>query len=193
MIESSNHIYFLTYLQTGEFEYPIGKTDLYYSISESQLTLVSKPQVGVPFIPRTDIYDITPELSGADVKVLITQFLTENISNLGYGYPWYVKSDLFTEEEFRSMVSKAESMIDNHKAKAKLNTSILTEVCEKYKLRPEPYNDSGTSWQAQCPSGRAHWIAISTENNTWGCGYCRKKGGIPELVEWMEEIRESKN
>jgi hypothetical protein len=159
-------------------------------INGSHLTLVSKPKEGVPFIPRTEYYLIPDELLYVDDKALITLFLTENLSNLGYGYPWYVKSDLFTKEEFRRMVSNAESMIDERKAK--LNTSILTEVCEKYKLRPEPCNKTGTSWQAQCPSGRAHWIAISTENDTWGCSYCRKKGGIPELVEWMEEIRASK-
>ncbi len=192
MSDQSNITHFLTYLQTGEFDCPIGETDLFYSITEGYLTLVSKPKEGVRFIPRTEEYPIPEELSGANDKTLLKLFLTENLSNLGYGYPWFVKSNLFTKEEFNSIVSNSIKLIDERKEKARLNTSILTEVCEKYKLRPEPCSNDGTSWQAKCPSGRAHWIAISTEDNTWGCGYCRKKGGIPELVEWMEEIRSGK-
>mgnify|MGYP005748884429 CR=1 FL=1 len=191
-MEISTHTYFLTYKQTGEFDWPMGETDLSYSIEGDQLTLVSKPKEVARFDPQTDIYTIPLELADANDKTLLKFFLTEYLSHLGYGYPWYVKSELFTEAEFNSMRSNAIDMIDARKAKARQNTSILTEVCEKYKLRPEPCNSDGTSWQAQCPSGRQHWIAITTEDNLWGCGYCRKKGGIPELVEWMEEIRAAK-
>ena len=30
---------------------------------------------------------------------------------------------------------------------------------------------------------------IVTKTDTWGCGYCRRKGEIPELKAWLKEIK----
>ena len=34
---------------------------------------------------------------------------------------------------------------------------------------------------------------VSTENDEWGCGYCRRKGGIAELESWLQEMKIKKD
>jgi hypothetical protein len=62
--------------------------------------------------------------------------------------------------------------------------------CEEKNLYPEPEDHSPDSWKANCPSGRQHHIMISTSSpssHCWGCGYCKKKGGLEELKQWVEK------
>ncbi|MFD2246653.1 hypothetical protein [Pontibacter ruber] len=192
MITSNNYTYFLTYDQTGEWDIELGETNLSYSLSKNELNVISEFKADKKmsfFKDSINVHHKVFHQEPADVRTALTAFLIEHLSDLGYGHPWYVRSDMFTKVEFDDMLNAAIKLIRERKAKARLNTSELTQVCETYKLNPEPCNDTGTSWQASCPSRRGHWIAISTESNTWGCGYCRKKGGINELAEWIEEIK----
>lgn len=68
-------------------------------------------------------------------------------------------------------------------AEALRNPPPIVISARELRLSPRPAGQNGTSWVANCPSGRGHSIMISSASNTFGCGYCREKGGTVELVK----------
>jgi hypothetical protein len=187
-------VHFLTYEHIGDWEISLGETDLYYVLEKDKLIMTSKFKADPKVALKDSITLYHKELLKVqlDVKGLLKEFIIEYLSNIGYGYPWYLGSKMFTKEEFSEMLDSAMKLIELRKEKASLNTSEITEVCVEYRLRPEPVNDDGTAWKANCPSGRGHWIHISSGQSLWYCGFCKMKGGIEELVEWIQEVKASK-
>lgn len=67
--------------------------------------------------------------------------------------------------------------------------SPIIEAAKAWGLEPKPAGHDPHAWTANCPSGRNHWIMISTTANEFGCGYCRRKGGPDELRRFCAENR----
>ncbi len=132
----------------------------------------------------------TPDNSCTDDIASLKSFLIEFFSYSGncFGYPVYSYSELFTEDEFNQLLRKGIDNINNQKNKIKESGQghPLIRYCEEQKLYPIPFDQTAHSWRANCPSGRAHSIEISTSTGTWGCGYCAKKGGLEELKGWID-------
>jgi hypothetical protein len=55
-------------------------------------------------------------------------------------------------------------------------------------LDPKPGCEESAMWTAGCP-GRSHHLAIHAVHNEFYCGYCVRKGGIPELEYFCTERR----
>jgi hypothetical protein len=47
------------------------------------------------------------------------------------------------------------------------------DMLYEYNLDPEPTGDNLHNFEARCPTGRPHYMKVSTRSNEWGCGYCR--------------------
>jgi len=123
----------------------------------------------------------------------LEEFLTDLFSFRGklHGNPWFEKSEMITESEFNEIKKLGSERMTERKNKVKEigQNNPLIIYCREQKLYPEPEGDSPHGWKANCPSGRQHHIMISTsspEDHSWGCGYCKKKGGIEELKQWVE-------
>jgi hypothetical protein len=96
---------------------------------------------------------------------------------------------MIDKERFDLCKKKANEIIDEriNKIKEAGKNHPLIRYCSDRNLYPEPEGSSPHNWQANCPSDRAHHFYISTHSSTWGCGYCKRKGGLEELKEWMKE------
>lgn len=66
--------------------------------------------------------------------------------------------------------------------------SPLLDAARRLGLNPTPNGDGKVHWVARCP-GANHTLTISTATETFGCGYCKRKGGISELEEFVESRR----
>lgn len=53
-------------------------------------------------------------------------------------------------------------------------------------LTPEPVGER--SWVANCP-GTGHTLMLGTSSETFGCGYCKAKGGPDELHAFVARMR----
>jgi len=109
------------------------------------------------------------------------------------GYPEFEKSAVFTEQEFNTII---QTMIDEKQAiieQAKAKQTPLIAYLRTKQLFPRPTGNNPNSWIAKCPCGGQHYIMIVTTTDTWGCGYCRRKGGIAELESWLQEIKIKKD
>ncbi|WP_299397161.1 hypothetical protein [uncultured Gelidibacter sp.] len=103
------------------------------------------------------------------------------------GYPKFENSSVFTEQEFDGIVQSIKDEKDAISKKSLENITPLITYLKENNLNPVPSGYSPTNWNAQCPSGRGHSIMVSTKSDEWGCGYCRRKGGIAELESWLHE------
>jgi len=80
----------------------------------------------------------------------------------------------------------------NHRAAIQAEVeepSPILVMARSLGMIPRPAGHSATAWEANCPSGGQHSIMISTTSHTFGCGYCRRKGGADELRSWWLERR----
>jgi hypothetical protein len=103
------------------------------------------------------------------------------------GFPLFEKSDVFTEQEFNSIVKSIKDEKYYFIEKAKENKTPLISFLEERVLNPQPTNELN-SWVTKCPCGGNHSIMIVTIEDEWGCGYCKRKGKLPELKSWLQEI-----
>lgn len=109
------------------------------------------------------------------------------------GYPIFEKSMVFTKQEFNSII---QTMKDEKHAiieQATAKQTPLIEYLRTKQLYPRPSGNNPNSWIANCPCGGKHFIMIVTTTDTWGCGYCRRKGKIAELEKWLQEIKSKKD
>lgn len=109
---------------------------------------------------------------------------------LGFtGQPLYRSSNLFTEQEFMAFVDEAERELEEigKRAEKMIGSNELLSYFQEKKLFPRSHDKNLKHWTASCPSGRGHPVMISSQSNEWGCGYCRRKGGLAELKAWLAE------
>jgi hypothetical protein len=64
---------------------------------------------------------------------------------------------------------------------------IIT-LSRKLGLDPRPTGQNDRDWIADCPR-RKHSMMISPGSNQFGCGYCRRGGGVADLQAFYDEVR----
>jgi hypothetical protein len=64
----------------------------------------------------------------------------------------------------------------------------IVEAARSLGLSPRPSGGKPTSWQANCP-GTNHWLMVHAGTGEWGCGWCKRKGGVDELQRFVEARR----
>jgi len=189
------HKHFVTFNQEHFMGFTCFETTIsYHFISKTELSILRIDQslFGSSNSSKKTIvfqldHPVINEING------IKEFLTDLFSFRGklHGNPWFEKSEMITESEFNEIKKLGSERMTERKNKVKEigQNNPLIIYCREQKLYPEPEGDSPHGWKANCPSGRQHHIMISTsspEDHSWGCGYCKKKGGIEELKQWVE-------
>ncbi|TXB66199.1 hypothetical protein FRY74_06395 [Vicingus serpentipes] len=107
-----------------------------------------------------------------------------------FGYGRYGRSNVFTEIEFDLIVKEILEIPEKNKKAALNNITPFITFLEESNLNPIPTGYTEKSWVAKCPlSNGKHFIMVTTTDDEWGCGYCRKKGSQKDLELWIEEIR----
>ena len=107
------------------------------------------------------------------------------------GFAWpdsFHEAGLMTEAEYTAIINiiKVERE-GNRDAAQKARTEIIA-LADELELRPEPTGTGEDQWQANCP-GTNHHLFIVSSTNSFGCGYCRRKGGPDELRTFVEDRR----
>ena len=178
------YLHLLTYNQEFMFmEY--GHCEIYYKINEHTLYLLKIDQQDHSIKELV----IPLNLNLTTIDAILTYFLKEQFFKnvfFGEGKLIYEKSEQFSEDYFNSIQKE---LNDAYRQKIKLiedaaKNNDLINFCRTIHLQPTPDGIHATNWTAQCLSKGNHHLLLSTVTNEWGCGYCRKKGGLPELKEW---------
>lgn len=183
------HKHLLTY-EEEILSFTAYKNEVWYHISPpNEINIKIKIHSGYDGTFEREIVEVFPINSAAgDEKTILSEFLFNFLCNAPfYGNPYLVESDWFTYDEFAQLKAKSNEIIRKRKEEIRQQgkDNTLIQYCESKGLNPEPEGEPN-SWLANCPSGGKHHIMISTSSDQWGCGYCRKKGGLEELKEWVE-------
>lgn len=103
------------------------------------------------------------------------------------GLPIWLKSDYISEDEFQQIKTNI-----NKKKKFIAKDSPLLNFMKKNGLHPRAYDNKNGLYVSSCVNSSAHqlYISIQSDYEEWGCGYCGKKGGIPELQNWLNEKKQ---
>jgi hypothetical protein len=67
--------------------------------------------------------------------------------------------------------------LDDNSRKARKAETEIIKVARELGLFPKPTGEGPNSWYAACP-GRNHVLFISGAANSFGCGWCKRKGAI---------------
>jgi hypothetical protein len=183
-MKEAKYIHLLTYNQDFMvMEY--GLCELYYKIQEQKLYLLKIDHQEDTVKERIISYN----LNLTTVDAILTYFLKELFFKddfFGEGRMIYEKSEQFSEDYFISIQNERnEEYVKKIKFIEESNKhNDLINFCRTINLNPIPDGIHASNWIANCLSKGNHQMLLTTLTNEWGCGYCRKKGGLPELKEW---------
>lgn len=183
---------------THEFEYLMDTTETMFNVDVKYFYRVTDDN----YIQLATRYN-------GDSLVLVSQFklrfktlkadivfsVQENIEAryLYNGFPVFQKSEVLTEQEFNSILQTMKDEKEAISERAKAKESPLIQYLRAQKIEPTPTGYNTDSWVSNCPSGGQHFLMIVTTTDTFGCGYCRRKGKLPELKTWLQEVKIKKD
>lgn len=97
-----------------------------------------------------------------------------------------LRPGLVTEAALMEIVATITAGYERNAEAAALVPGRLVEVARELGLCPEPTGTGKTHWQARCP-GTGHPLYIEAAAESFGCGWCRRKGGEAELRAFVAE------
>lgn len=111
-------------------------------------------------------------------------------SRVGAAWPaHFMSAGLLNEDGFRETVRTVEVRLNNRiKAAEALANAAIVKAARALGLNPSASAKSTANWQANCPQTN-HWIMLTPASNEWGCGWCKRRGGPPELANFVQERR----
>ena len=101
-----------------------------------------------------------------------------------------VTEGMITQESYDSLLERIETELEANSQEAREHIPEIVRVAEILELYPRPRGTSPHHWVANCP-GTNHQIMIGGDTETFGCGYCRRKGTVEELRQFVKERKGS--
>ena len=130
-----------------------------------------------------------------DLKVNLKEILIKYMkaSRFYGGCLYFMESTLFTECEFTSFNKDIKNELKALKDQAGNLKTAFIDYLEKTNFNPKPTGNTKYSWTIGCPNAEGkHFLMISTLNDEWGCGYCKRKGDLEDFKNWLREIDRKK-
>ena len=99
-----------------------------------------------------------------------------------------IQSGFLSKAQFKKILKEYHEELQENTRVAKTLEAEIIDVAKELGLHPRPEGTSRTNWVANCPNTH-HWIMVAPTSNQFGCGYCRVKGGPPELRAFVDRRR----
>jgi len=115
--------------------------------------------------------------------------LLERLFRARVGFAWpdrYVAPGIVDRSGFENLVGQIEKELKVNREKARSRETEIVRVARKLGLFPQPTGTGPSLWQARCP-GTGHPLYINAAVNEFGCGWCRRKGGVKDLRAFVNE------
>lgn len=103
------------------------------------------------------------------------------------GHRWpsrFIDAGIINEDAFDNIVGNIKEELDQNVKSAEKNETEIIKVARELKLNPTPTGTGPAHWRANCP-GTGHHLLIQAETNSFGCGYCKRKGNSDELQTFV--------
>lgn len=187
------------HLVTLEYFTPLGSVylELYYLVTEHRgIRILSRvllddeydrnpDETECPLEADLKVYELTDHLRLTLNEIVEQKIERDRFTN---GIPrLYQSSQVFTQNDWERMIPQwAQKTVSNF-------TTPFIDFLKKNSLYPRPYDQEKGLWTASCPKVSKHPLMLNVFKEEFGCGWCKKKGGLAELKEWMAEIKMFKN
>jgi len=136
-------------------------------------------------------YQKTNQDLKSNLKKILVSYIEAN--RFYAGYLTFVKSTIFLEREYSSIIESIENELDETKQQAGQSKTAFIDYLEKNNFNPKPTGNTKYSWEIGCPNADGkHFVMISTLNDGWGCGYCKRKGDLEDFKDWLRELERKK-
>lgn len=99
-----------------------------------------------------------------------------------------VRPGLLSEEDLKEILASIHADLERRAEEARSRESDIVRAARELGLGPEPTGTGPVHWQACCP-GTSHPLFIQAETGSFGCGWCKRKGGEAELRAFVAERR----
>lgn len=111
-------------------------------------------------------------------------------ARVGFYWPTgFVAAGIVQESDFDSVVGRLRRELEDNAEQARLRETEIIQVARELGLSPQPTGTGPDYWQAACPRTN-HPLYINAAENSFGCGWCKRKGGVEELRAFVKERRE---
>lgn len=108
-------------------------------------------------------------------------------ARLGFYWPRKLSvAGIVKEADFNKLLGQIDRELKDNAEKARQKETEIIRVARELTLCPEPTGKDPVYWQARCPEMN-HPIYINSVDNSFFCGWCKRKGGIEELRAFAEE------
>lgn len=111
-------------------------------------------------------------------------------TRVGHYWPGrFIAGGIVGKAAFKGLVERIEHELDENARKAREVETEIILAARELKLNPEPTGKGSSSWRARCPETN-HPLYIDAATNSFGCGWCKRKGGPEELRAFVKERAE---
>ena len=166
-----------------------GTFNLFYKIENDQLLIKNEYQYDFGYPHSTDEYAFNIQDPSLSDKQILRNFLIEKLDT-GFFSEQVIRQEsiFFSSEELEEInhLARQERKEKEERAKMMHQNKEIIKFCEREQMNPRLAGLDPDQWFANCPGGR-HPLMIAADSGTWGCGYCEKKGELPELEQWVRE------
>ena len=183
----NNHKNSRDYIFILETEETMWDVDMRYYLKKEDnlLKLYTTNDTNEVFHDCNTSLEINDYLSKKDVIELLENCF-EKRRTYG-GLPRFRKEGLVDEKEFYTIIDSIKEKKDHYIKKAKELKTPFIDYLEKVNLNPIPDGKNEYQWLAKCPYSKGkHHIMVSTKNDTYGCGWCKKKGNQRDLENYLK-------
>jgi hypothetical protein len=143
-----------------------------------ELWIESSYKTGCAYIVPCD-----GSIESASVRLLDRLFRAQ----VGFYWPTeLISPGIIKKRSFNTLVRRIKRELEENRKKARKAKTEIVEVAEELGLNPRPTGEAPNLWASNCP-GTNHFLYISSTTNTFGCGWCKRKGGVEELRGFVEE------
>jgi len=118
--------------------------------------------------------------------------LLEHLFRARLGFNWpkgFLDPGMIGESDFNRVVRKIERELEENARQAREAETEIIEVARELGLCPQPAGTGPSFWFARCPE-RNHPLFIDAAENEFGCGWCKRKGGVEELRAFVKERKD---
>jgi hypothetical protein len=117
--------------------------------------------------------------------------LLDHFFHARVGFYWpgtFVAAGIVDELAFKTLVGRIERELEENTEKARQRETEIIKAARELGLSPQPTGTGPYFWQARCP-GTNHPLYINAAENSFGCGWCKRKGAVEELRAFVKESK----
>ncbi len=105
------------------------------------------------------------------------------------GFYWperFIAGGIVEKAAYQRVVRDLKRELERSEREARARETEIIRTAQELGLHPRPSGTGPDSWYANCP-GKNHPLYITATAESFGCGWCKRKGGVEDLRTFVEE------